>query len=567
MPARNGSFWSRRFDRWLWLEQMRQRFDLAIEVLDQELECTLEGPSSGPLGAKLRAAAGNRGEPAVRLAAASAIETGTSRFVTAYGLRVRVVPLLGDGERVPSAVLLIADSLPDPAAPGAASVIDHRLDAISHWLAPAIEATLDMMMQDRAHAQSAERVAGVMEIVGAFQNLDDDDEIIQRMMDAAGLWFAAGARAYRLDAAGVFVLEACGPGTDLRSIPSELAGAIVNDREQPFRIGSPGELTAIGWDRPPGETLFVPIAIHDSTEWLIAVSVPEAAEEPALAFLGRVIGLMIENLEARTRARLQQQLATVLCLRDAPFDSAARIGLEILALEASASSIHLRVVDEARRVPELAVEWRRSEPDYAAPPAADASLQQLQLSDRSSGVDIVLTLRRSGRQFTARAHRLGQAAVEMYGLWMSGILTSHADLHEAAAGSRVSALVGRLKSQLDPAGHLKIGGAVAVVFPEPSPPTGPQLDEAMQVLQDHVRSSDIVGLVEPFGAGVLLPNASASVASALVGRLAGAVRQRGLGKVRIGAATFAPFSEVPEALVLKASARARGGDELGAAES
>ena len=132
-----------------------------------------------------------------------------------------------------------------------------------------------------------------------------------------------------------------------------------------------------------------------------------------------------------------------------------------------------------------------------------------------------------------------------------------------AAAAGTSALVGRLKGQLDSAGHLKIGGALAVVLPEPSPPTGPQLDEAMQILQDHVRASDIIGLVESSGAGVLLPNASASVASALVGRLEGAARTRGLQSARIGVTTFAPFSEVPEALLMRASARARRADASG----
>jgi len=550
------------FDRWTWLEQMRQRFDLAIEVLDRDLECVLEDPSSGDLGVALRAAVRDRHQAAVRGAAAAALEAGTARWAAAYGLRVRAVPLLAADDGVtPSGVLLIGDRLPDRAAPGVTSAIDHRLDAASHWLASAIEATLDTMKQDLVQAQSAERIEGVIEVMGALQPLDDEDEIIQRLMDAAGLWYGADVRVYRQDASGTFVLEACVPGADLLGIPTRLAGVVVSGRDQPFRIESVEETAALGWDRPPDETLFVPIGVHDSTEWLIALSgADDASVAPALALLRRIVGMTLENLEARTRARLQQQLATILSFRDAPFDSAARIGLEVLALEISASSIHLRVTDDALRVPELSVEWRSAELDFAALPATGESVQQIEMFDHSSGATVVLTLRRRGRPFTASASRLAQAAIEMYGLWMSGILMSHVDLRDAAAGEHASALVKRLEGQLDPAGCLKIGGAVAVLLPEPSPPTGPQLDEAMQVLQDHVRSSDIIGLVEPFGAGVLLPNASESVAAALVGRLEGAAREHGLGTARIGAATFAPFSEVPEALLLRASARAREGD-------
>jgi len=74
-----------------------------------------------------------------------------------------------------------------------------------------------------------------------------------------------------------------------------------------------------------------------------------------------------------------------------------------------------------------------------------------------------------------------------------------------------------------------------------------------------VRPSDVIGAVGSAGAGVLLPDATRDVATAVVGRLLHAAREKGLVAVRVGVAMFAAASESPEAVLERALMNARRG--------
>ena len=103
---------------------------------------------------------------------------------------------------------------------------------------------------------------------------------------------------------------------------------------------------------------------------------------------------------------------------------------------------------------------------------------------------------------------------------------------------------------------------VAIMLPDVTNPTGAQLDDVVQIVQDQVRASDLVAVVEAIGAGVLLPEASRDVAAAIVGRLLEAARRVGMTPARVGVATFTPSSESPETLLRRALMNARRGSVL-----
>jgi hypothetical protein len=100
------------------------------------------------------------------------------------------------------------------------------------------------------------------------------------------------------------------------------------------------------------------------------------------------------------------------------------------------------------------------------------------------------------------------------------------------------------------------------MLPDVTDPTGSQLDDVVQIVQDQVRASDVVAIVEAIGAGVLLPEASRDVATAIVGRLLEAARKVGMSAARVGIATFTPASESPETLLRRALMNARRGSAL-----
>ncbi len=548
---------------WAWLEHMRQRFGPAIEVLDRGLRCVLATPSRGHAGAALRAILQDARESAACQVATLALRAGVRQAVSTAGLRIRFLPLVADGgaRATWSGVLVIADYLPDRtgASADALSALDRRLDDVLHWLGPAVEATIASAQDEAERNSTARRLEAMVGAVGGLERFEHEDDVVRQMMEAAGLWYGHDVRVYRQEATGAFVLDDYLPGLDLHRAPTRLAGSLVSGHDSVFRLGS-SEVEALGWDRAPGDTLFVPIGAGESTDWLIAVS--GAAGEsagPTLSFLHHIAGIVLENIESRRRVRLERVLTELLRLGDAPVESAGRLGLQALAHEIDAHAIDLQVAGEPHIDSPLLVAWRdAASVDVPAPGGNEAS-PTIEISERVGDVIVALSMSRRGRAFTAAALRLARMALDLYGLWLSGVLVSQTPMRATADSDRAVDLAGRLRGHVDASGCLTVGGAVAVMLPEPPHSTGPELDEVMRLLQDHVRSSDVIGAVD-HGAGVLLPNATERAAASLVTRLRDAVRDRGLATMHIGMTTFGPFSAAPEALLTRASAHALGGD-------
>jgi GGDEF domain-containing protein len=119
----------------------------------------------------------------------------------------------------------------------------------------------------------------------------------------------------------------------------------------------------------------------------------------------------------------------------------------------------------------------------------------------------------------------------------------------------------RLRHQVDRFGHVRVGGAVAVVLPKLQVSTGQAIDDAVGLIEHHVRPSDVIGTIGGSGAGVLLADATRDVASAVVGRLLQAARQKLVG-VRVGVAMFAASTESPESVLERALMNARRGSAV-----
>src|SRR5204862_68580 len=236
----------------------------------------------------------------------------------------------------------------------------------------------------------------------------------------------------------------CLPGVERRHGDLRLSGPFVGARHDVFRLESADEAEALGWTGP-ADTLFVPIVVDDSTDWLLTGS---GAAAPAVA--------MTAGLRARA------------------------VG----------------------------------------------------------------------------AGKLAQGSAVLLGIWLSGATLRPRDMRVAAESEYSTEFVGRLADHLDRFGRLKTGGAVAVVLPPPAGSNGAQLDEVIQVVQEHVRSSDVVGVVGR-GAGVFIPEANGEAAASLVGRLMRGAQEKGAMAVRVGITTFRAASESPETAVHQARVNAQ----------
>ncbi len=553
-----------------WLEELRLRFDLAIEVLDPDLEYVLTDVPDVHAVTLLRAVLQRRVEAPFRDAATTVARSGKARSFTLGGLRIRLFPLSARVATPPMAagVLVIADThtIQDDAGASVTDEIDRRLDATGQWLTAAIEAAIGATTVNADEARSGQRLAAVMDVIETLRGLDSDRTIVALTMEAIALWYDADVRVYRQDVSGAFMLHACLPGVSRESAAAELVGHQIWGRDDVFGFESLRELEELGWEGQALDTLFVPLSIDESTEWLVTVSgAVDPSAKATLGFVGRTVGSLLTELERNAAERLRRKVGSILTFGDAPFPATAQIALEAIAVESGATSAQLTIYYEPDAGPVLSVRWGPGAGDAVFIEAETTTIasDRLALSATAgSGVTAVLTLRRESGGFAPAAVRLARAATSLLAIWVSGALTRPHEVRIPAETGYASAFVTRLLGQVDGLGRLTIGGAVAVMLPDITAPTGFELDDVVQIVQDQVRSSDVVAVVEATGAGVLLPEASREVAIAIVGRLLDAARKVGMTAARVGIATFTPSSESPETLLRRALMNARRGSAL-----
>jgi len=400
----------------------------------------------------------------------------------------------------------------------------------------------------------------VVDIIDALSRSDRERDVLTLAMEALALWYDADVRLYRCDLSDAFVLESCLPGGELHGVAVRLSGASISGRHEVFRLDSMDDVAALGWTGPP-DTLFVPLTLGDSTEWLLTVS---GAGDPGLAvtlgLLSRVVSVRLTHLHREAVDRLRASLRAVLTFGDAPFDATLRLALEVIARGGGALSAQLATFGDAQRPPVLVAGWACADddgPNFAEACRTRATSQRITTAvPVGSGLTAVLTLRAEEPGFSNSAVRLAQAAAEMLGVWVSGALVPPREVRVAADSEYSTEFVGRLSGYVDTLGRLRTGGAVAVVLPHGDNADGFQLDEVMQVVQDQVRSTDVVGIVG-CGAGVFIADASSEAAATLADRLIRGAQLRGIRAVRVGVATFPPLSESAEMLVRRARINAQ----------
>ena len=556
--------------RWRWLEEFRLRFELAIEILGVDLDPLLNPLSGLPHSAALRNALQALGRTELSGVVAGVVRSRKQQSVNAGGLRIRFFPLFmrSASPASPAGVLVIADVPSSPSRGSteeSAAVSDRRLDAAGQWLVAAIEASLGAALKQVDDARGAELVTGSFDVIEAMTQLQTDHEMIALLMDALALWYDADVYAYRQDLSGAFVLHACLPGADAERVAPQLPGHQIWGRSGAFSPESAREIDELGWSAAMGHTLFVPIAVDQSTEWLLAVI--EAGDDPlikeTLEVLGRVAGALLTDLQRQSVERLGRKLASILLFGEAPFHATARMALEAAAKDLSASSAQFTTFDERRSEPLFSIQWGGAETDVA--PYVDAGTSSLSPGaiavgvGAGSGFTAVLSIKRHAGVFAPGAQRLARSAASTIGIWLSGSLMGSLDIRTPETRDYGSNLVQRLRARVDQFGHVKMGGAVAVMLSQHSPAAGPALDDAVGLIEDHVRPTDVIGVVGANGAGVLLPEATRDVASAVVGRLLRAAQDKGLVPVRIGVAMFAASSESPESVLERALMNARRG--------
>jgi hypothetical protein len=401
----------------------------------------------------------------------------------------------------------------------------------------------------------------LVDIVDAFHKVENERQLIELTVEAIALWHDADVRAYREDLSGSFVLEVWLPGVDISKAPRELAGNLVWERDEVFRLDSVRDLENIAWDVRSAETLFVPITVGDTTPWLITVSAANASGlDDTLQFFRRFNGLLLSSLEREAEDSLQRRVVDRLRMADASFDATLQLGLEASAVGIEASAAKLEVFYDGNRSAALSSAWGSyaesadEQPDVNSP-------HQIRLRSAIGGNAMaVFTFQKAPGVFSARDVRLVRSAVTVFANWLSGTLRNLTEEPLGVRSGQPTDFLGRLRRDVERTRRANKGGALAVIRLRAADPHGVELDEVAHLLESHVRDSDTVGVVSN-AAAALLPTLPTTMTGVIGDRLLRAAAEHRID-VRVSVLPVVVSSETPDALVRRALSLTQNNDLL-----
>jgi hypothetical protein len=404
----------------------------------------------------------------------------------------------------------------------------------------------------------SDRTSSILTLIDLITRGEHPRELFALVMDAFASLYGADARLYRHDATENFVLIDARRGPGGRAEPAQrFSDRVVPTSNQVFRLT--GILDLFGG--PKGiDTLFAPFGVDDATEWLLVVSAEsDPTLEPTLTLVWRLLNQRLAALERESIDRFRRRLGEILSFSDPPFYTVVRMALEAVSVEVHAQSAQIVIFGRHGGASKLAVTYGRTDgapSDGGGTAEPGANITARMAIGRT--LIMVLDVRQAALDRPASAERLTRLTCSELRLWLSGVLLKRTDLTSLVEEEFSAQFVQRVHgAQEQTPTPVPIDGAVVVVLPENLQHTSAGMGEIIDVMQQQLRSADLIGPIDSEGAWVLLPGASSEVSSAIMARLSRAARSMGAPAVKMGVAIFGPSQEAPEQLLQRALVNAR----------
>jgi GGDEF domain-containing protein len=523
---------------WDWLFALRKRLNVEVQLVDDAQAPLLTAPGGSEAVDSLLSGH----EPGVRLAISTAIRTRTPQAAGANRLQTVVVPVMLD--RIVSGALVVARPVPvdDPAVRG-------QLELIGFWLTNAIE----------AHLQSPPAAQGDLDRLSALcQLLDDvsarrsDRDMVGTFIETLAVWHDLEGYGY-VDAVNGFVRDVALPGADTTQSPAVIAHAALPELDTITRLAR-SDVERLGF-AGGGDVALARVGEGEDA-WLIAIAGPIESDEVQrlslyVSLLDQAVARATQTAAAEVLAALSRQLLAdsgnpeeqarqairevqaALGLTSAAFTVTSRTGSALLHVGSTFTAADLAAGSGAGKV----VIIRRDPQQYAMAFVADWSPDHHVTPQEGHVTRVVADLLESWvRQLVRQSPRIGDRRATRRGF--DEVLERFAQ-DAVQSGIPVTAVV------------LSFGDAAF----------SPDVTQArVASLREHVRGGDLVGRLGEGDVGVLLHDAVATQAEAVVRRMRQLLERdiiKEHGQVAIGMATRRPGDPTTGALAQEARQRAR----------
>lgn len=488
---------------WTWLEAIVRRLALSIELVDERGALCPPLVATSPTPA-LRKLLNGGSSSMLRDALSTAMRTREREQLLVEGLDVQVLPLTGG--TAAAGALVLARSQPALASPAS----DPEIDAAGSWLARAIEAQLDVPLDD---ADAFDRVSSLHRLLHEAVDRGVERDILVAFTEALIAWDTLEVRAYVEDVHGQFTLSVATPGSD-RLQPSTFADrSLVAELTGPVRL-SPVEAARHGFP-PERDVMLVRVGTEHSQPWLILVSGTFTPRDEArlslyLDLLREAVARAATIAETRTSWAILQQLLG----GGESVEQTAEAALAELsrAVDALGSAL---VVTALNGVQVLTIG------DGTAFSASNTGLEFDQLVSTQPVLDahtMVLAVRRArGHAFTRREQQLVDRAAATLAAWLPGVLRAPGHGYERRTeGGDFNCLLDRVAAQ-NVADGLDV---VLLVVLAPGAVSRPGLlHKWVAEIRGQLRASDLAGALSDREIGVLLSGTTTGDLAAVRARI------------------------------------------------
>ena len=488
---------------WGWFQELPYRLDLAAEIVDDKGVPVLPLIESD-VASTLRRLLTLPGNPMVRSAISTAVQSKAPRTVIVDDLSVACFPLaLG---RAGGALVL---GRRDEA--GGRHV--EELETIGSWLVPAIEAHITNF--SGKEDDTLNRVSALHRLLNHAVAGGSARNLVAAFAEAVAVWDDIEVRGYVEGIRGEFVLDVTLAGSDRDQAPAALDGDVVHEEMGLVRL-SGSDAERLGF-RGDNDVLVARFGEKSGASSLIALSGRISAHDASrLALYVDLLREAVRHAEGIAASRLQWAILQHLLLATDNIETAARAALAEVATAVGGAGAAL-IVTMSNGMPVLSL----GDADAFSLPIGFGQTNHLastgRLLDRYT---MVLAVRGCpGQTFIRREQQIVDGVATLFGSWLSGVLRQPAYSRDRrATRHRFEDVIERIADQT-----VQHGASVSVVViaaAEAAFRPG-LIHKWVADIRGQLRAADLVGRLTESEIAVLLSEATAADAAAVVERIRG----------------------------------------------